>query len=209
MRQVLEVGTLYAENLLCAHQLYMTAEDFLVADIIVPCRSITMEGGHAFCRPSTDIDGRVIEVDDLSAILAPIHYLRLPKCKALMVIRGVNIAIIDGGYFVDLIAIPCNLSNPDLHMARSSFVREKTLEVLNEIMWLFKRKLFELPPEDLACNSIQKTCLDNLGNMNLLVQDQEFILGLLNSYVLQLCSTPGCWRVMRALKWITWCSWTV
>lgn len=59
-------------------------------------------------------------------------------------------------------------------------MREETVGLLNAVVANFKNRLQQLPREELPRPSLQKTCLSDLAHMNLLPQDQRFVLGFLD-----------------------------
>ena len=93
---------------------------------------------------------------------------------------GVTIAKVDGGFFLDLTAFPNPLDNPDIRMTNYAFVRDHACETLNGIVKCFVTKIKALPIKDKRRPTIQKTSVSSLANMNILEQDQEFILSLLD-----------------------------
>lgn len=58
---------------------------------------------------------------------------------------GVTIARVDIGYFLDLTAVPKNLSRPDICMLNQKLPRELMLETLNGVVKAFVMKVKVLP----------------------------------------------------------------
>lgn len=109
-------------------------------------------------------------------------------------------AMVDGGYFLDLTAVPKNLIMPDPRLANLKFLRELVLEVLNGVVKAFVVKLKGLPAKEKRRPTIQKTSLSNLSSMNILEQDQEFILGLLDTCLAQTSDNHHLTIVMTVQK---------
>lgn len=65
-------------------------------------------------------------------------------------------------------------------MSNASFVRDLACETLNGIVKSFSNKIKGLPIKEKRRPTIQKTSLSSLASMNVLEQDQQFILSLLD-----------------------------
>lgn len=194
------------DTLVSAVQQFPTMQDFLAADVVLPFHSCSLDDVSATTNPSTNVDGVVIKLVRLQDIYTPIHYFRLPHFESnklrrqypilkkhldlsgltdtaistLTHIMGVNLGTTDGGYFLSLTAVPRDRALPDPRLSKEVYVREETVGVLNAVVENFKKRLQELPPKQLSRPTLQKTCLSNLARMNLLPQDQRFVLGLLD-----------------------------
>lgn len=178
------------DMLLTAYQQYASIEDFLHADLVIPMHSMCIEDPREVSCLEFDLDGLVIELDHLSGVVARIHYLRLPVYNSsnvkpnwprlnkhfrtmgldpkvlefLKCAHGVTLAKVDGGYFLNVTFVPHSVREANPAMETAAFAKVRTIEALNAVVQLNKEKLQQLP-----------------DNMNILPQDQGFMLDLLDS----------------------------
>jgi len=188
---------------------YSSIPEFLSDEVVIPVHATTVEDPKLYLDFAYDIDGIVIEVGSLQAIKARIPYLKMPEfCpyhlhgqfsylkkhikltslssvayKCVQLIRGVTIAHVGDGYFLDLSFLPKDLKNPDIRLASQGWVNETSLRHIRNIQKSFVAKIQGLSVKDKCRPTIQKNSPTNLKNMNILEKDQEFIMGLLDSAI--------------------------
>ncbi|XP_029281300.1 uncharacterized protein LOC115003588 [Cottoperca gobio] len=187
-----------------------SVEQFLHSpDVMIPLYATNIEDPQEELCFSFDIDGVVLEISALAAIKSSVHYLKMPHfesrhlihkfhhlkkhlplqglsgnaMKCLRAMLGVTLGHVDGGYFLDLAAVPRDLKQPDMRLADEKWLREVVLEILNAIRADFVAKLRALPVREKSRPTIQKNSLCQLDKMNILAQDQEFILQILDTCI--------------------------
>ncbi|KAL0150375.1 hypothetical protein M9458_054192, partial [Cirrhinus mrigala] len=162
-------------------------EDFLRDESVhVPVFASVLEEARESVRYSYDLDGIVVLLSTLSCIRAGVHYLFVGTVDGSKLLNHWHIL----RKHFDLSQYNANggiFSNPN--RAHPMFKSEATAKAhavgtINAVFKNFAGCLKILPPEDLARPSVQKAHLNNLGRMNVLFDDQEFILDLLTQAVL-------------------------
>lgn len=131
----MDVETVADENndmVLTAGGQHTTFQEFLHADLVVSMHATPVEDPGDIFRFEFDLDGPVIQLDNLSGVVAGFHYLWLPvhelnnvkprghrmekhfhlsglganSVACLRTIHGVTLGNVDGLYFLDVTFIP-------------------------------------------------------------------------------------------------------
>ncbi len=192
-----------------------TVKDFLIdGSIVTPFNAATVSQSLKVFDYNFDLDGICIQLDRLAAIRAGLHYLHLKPPKgnlaghyhilkkhfdlksmntegrnALKKTYGLYVAVLDGGYFLNLTVVPEDFSKPDPGLT-GMFAYVKAGERLTEVWEAFRNELKKLAPADMARPTVRKNSWKDLSNWNVLPQDQEFILNLLDQAISE--TTKGC-----------------
>ncbi len=179
-------------------------------DIHIPLFASVLDRAEEEVKYSFDIDGVVILVSDVSCIKAELHYLFVGKLdgskvsnhwhllkkhlnlrqysadgvSALHKSMGTVLALVDGGYFLNLTCVPANPDRAHPMLKDELIVKAHTMGLLNAVYKSFGNSLKTLSVEDMERPTIQKNNLNNLGKMNILKKDQTFILELFKQAIL-------------------------
>lgn len=158
-----------------------------------------------------DIDGLVIELKDLTAVKAPIHYLMVGKVagqnlqnywhslkkylplnvcnnaevSAFNKTFGHTLAFMDGSYLLNICLITVEKQHPHPVFHTEVAARANAAHVINQVFHVFASNFKALTPEDLMRPTVFKTNMNELGRMNIVGDDQMFILGLLMQAIRQ------------------------
>ncbi|KAK2885211.1 hypothetical protein Q8A67_016048 [Cirrhinus molitorella] len=194
------------KNLLEAYYSHNDVPHFLNdPDIRIPLFPTTVVQPHSNLNYNYDIDGIVIELKDLTALKANLHYLFVGKVlanqlqvhwptlrkhlvlseydatglSALTRTFGHTLGFVDGGYQLHLTCMSALKTNP--HPVYNSDITAKAnaSQVINNVLKVFANKLKALPPQELLRPTIMKTNLNDLKRMHVLEQDQSFLMELL------------------------------
>lgn len=174
-----EVGIQNTDTLLECVQEFPSIADFLHADIRIPIHAVQMPTRSGRVSWTLDVDGVVIELSRLSGLLLGVHYLNLPKLytggltkmfpyikkhivlsqcsddgiKALRNVLGHKLA---GGFFLNLVCLPTDLTKPDSRLTRQELHGVMAAELLNEVIYNFRVLLKQLPSKEKSHNTVQK-----------------------------------------------------
>lgn len=91
-------------------------------------------------------------------------------------VRGIDLIELDEGFKLHVVAIPRSLVRVDKACQSAGYFLTETIELINGMMVTFVESLRTLPVGDLDRPFVQKPVLHNKGYMNVLPQDQEFVL---------------------------------
>ena len=180
-----------------------TLKDFLMdedARVSIHCINATKMEQELFIDKAYDIDGVVVELRSVAGIASPIFYLLLPQssvnavyhvlkkheCLNSYSVRGLKCLLNAVGthvaYSIGYRITVCILPKPEGCTALESAAnaRHSFSTFFQNVRRSFVQKLRGLPPRDMARPSIQKNPLFNPSNLNVLPDDQTFILSLLD-----------------------------
>lgn len=101
-------------------------------------------------------------------------------------VKGVTFVELDGSYRLDLAVIPKTLVvvEPVFTISMQNYLQDQTHERLNEVQQVVV-ELQSLSPEELGRATFRKTVLINKGSINVLIQDQAFVLSKLDKAILR------------------------
>lgn len=201
-------------SLLEARQQHDTVQSFLSdRDVHVTARPapLTHRELNELIMFTQDIDGIVLELEELDTISLHLPYIRLIgqrntakvyhrlkkhlvlsdySAREIEALKGITALTVadQGGWlvqvgFVPLPGCPSPQSPPPLAQVHKNFTT----------------KLEQLPPHDLARISIRKNSLSRVDNFNLMPIDQPFILGLLDKAIHDVPMADG-WRVIKFMS---------
>lgn len=152
----------------------------------------------------------MVQLADVSYITAGLHYLFVGKVdgskesnhwhlikkhldlqhysadgvRALRKSVGIVLASVDGGYFLNLTCVPANPNSAHPMLQSEMIVKAHAIGLINALFQNFSERLRRLTAEDLQRPTIQKNNLSNLGRINILNDDQKFILRLFHQSLL-------------------------
>lgn len=157
---------------------------------------------------SSDVDGLVIELQELPALLQGIHFLFLPrkqlKCKdffifmkkhinlttlksnslkAIRNIQGIVIALVDGGYYLNLTAYPKNLDKPEHKLLDKKEYQKLAITAFEEVAQSFQDNLQLLSVEELKRPTFTKQNLQLTAKFEVLPQDHQLVMRVLQKAV--------------------------
>ncbi|MGL5643877.1 MAG: hypothetical protein ACRCW3_03860 [Metamycoplasmataceae bacterium] len=205
------------QNLLDCFYSHDNVQDFLRnEDARVPLFPTTVLMAKEYFRYAYDLDGLVIELNDLTALKARIHYLFVGKVvgpklqmhwpvlkkhvpladyndtgiSALTKTFGHTLAFVDGGYMLNLSCMSALTTHPNPVFSTEVAARANATQVINNVLDLFATKLKELPAEHLQRPTIMKTNLNELKTMHILESDQSFVLGILMQAIQNVSPDP-------------------
>lgn len=78
------------------------------------------------------------------------------------------IAYVDGGYHLNLTAIPSDSKKPQLNLANVRQYQDMATDSFNEVVTSFRELLHVLEPQDIQRPMMQKQNLSNPATMNIL-----------------------------------------
>ncbi|KAL1268906.1 hypothetical protein QQF64_031195 [Cirrhinus molitorella] len=204
-------------NLLNAYYKHNNVEPFLRnEDTKIPLFPTTICHAKDNIRYSYDIDGIVIQFNDLAALKARLHFLLLGKAvgqklnsnwhvlkkhlplrdysaeaiSALHKTFGHKLGFVDGGYMLRLSVISALTTNQHPFFKTEVAARANAAQIINSVIGLFTSKFKALGPEQLQRPTIKHTNLNNLKKMVILEEDQSFVLGTLMEAVQELNRDP-------------------
>lgn len=178
-------------------------EEFLLSDTHIPLHASSISMSRLFVDYNFDIDGIVIELNELTAIKSGVNYIFLPERlkvrnhyfllrkyvdlaafsakgrKALQNCCGIVLSHLDGGLYLNLTALPKDKAKPSAVLELKSHYMNIATEALDEIRLSFQDQLRALSEENLKRASVMKQCLSQTAKFEVLPQDLEFILSLL------------------------------
>lgn len=99
--------------------------------------------------------------------------------EALQNCCGFVMAHIDGGYYLNLTAMPANTDRIDNKLLNSHGYAKIATEALNEVGENFREQLQALTDDDLKRHSMMKQCLARTDKFEVLELDLPFVLTLL------------------------------
>lgn len=151
-------------------------------DVHIPIFTSVVESAEEEVKYTLDLDGVVVLLRDVSCVKAGMHYMSVGKVdgskvwnhwhilkkhldlrryspegvKALNKSMGIVLALVDGGYFLNMTCVP---NNPD--RAHPMFKNELTVKahavaMINAVFQSFAQRLKMLSPKDLERPSIIK-----------------------------------------------------
>lgn len=183
-------------------------DDFLSRDERMPFHPVTLDDPAREINIDFDFDGIMIEVSSLAGVKVGIHRLRLPEFrtsdlrnhfpqlrkhilfegigdqafKALASgVQGVTLATADGQLDIMLSTVPRDLKRPDPRFNNPRWVKAEVVDELNDLVGNVKSLMKGLSVRDKHCPSIMKTVLTDLSSMDIVGEDQSFIMGLLDT----------------------------
>ena len=204
---------------------YPSMADFLSdddANLSLHSTNVTEQEQDGIIKKSFDIDGLIMELGSLAAIKCPLHYLSLKTdgkyvlhpffhvlkkhipisqysgagLQCLRNIQAIHISYTDG-WRISLCLIPkgygtCNsISNIETaRMVSLDFFQRYRENVLESLQ--------TLSSENMNRPTIKKNSLHEISSMNILPQDQEFVLNLFDK-ALEKTNTPSDLKVMRVV----------
>lgn len=197
------------ENLLSVCGSFQNLEEFLKSsEVRIPLHAVKIAQPELQLNYDFDIDGVLLELKSVTAIKKGLAYLFLPEkhrlvkdhfflyrkhvdlpklskkgFQALKNICGVVISHLDGGYFLNLTAMPKDPLNPSPSLLSKGRFREISMEAVNEVSLVFQEHLQKIGEEDTMRPTIQKQCLSNTSKFEVLFQDLKFVLGLLDQAI--------------------------
>ncbi|RXN12504.1 hypothetical protein ROHU_001361 [Labeo rohita] len=168
-----------------------------------------MEDASLSFKYTYDFDGIVVELSGVSCLKAGLHYLFVgnvdgsrvashwhllkkhldlslytaESVNALKKSVGIVLAYVDGGYFLNASCLPVNPNRAHPMFRIEMMAKAHAIGLLNALFHHFCNRLRNVPPADLERPSIMKTNLSNPGRMNILHEDQEFLLKLFQESV--------------------------
>lgn len=215
------------KNLLDAYYSHNDVEHFLKdEDIKIPLFPTTVQNPKDNLNYTYDIDGLVIQLNNLTAVKARIHYLFVGKVMAPQlqqhwpVLRkhlplaeydatgisslkktfGHTLAFMDGGYALNLSCMTALTTNPHPVFRSEMAARANASQMINNVLHLFATKLKSLPAQDLQRPTIMKNNLNDLKRMHILEHDQSFVLEILSQAIQQINTDPTQKLVMFMTK---------
>ncbi|RXN18886.1 hypothetical protein ROHU_001960 [Labeo rohita] len=195
-----------SRNILDAFYKHRNVDDFLRNDNLhIPFFPTTVQYAKDNLNYDYDFDGIVIELKDLTAIKADLHYLLVakvvgqtlqnhwhslkkhinlnnynaPAISALTHTYGHTLSFVDGGYLLNMSCISAELKNPHPVFQTETAARANAAQIINAVLGVFAQKLRAVPPEDMKRPTIIKANLNDLKRMNILRADKNFVLQLL------------------------------
>lgn len=213
-------------NLMDAFEECKDVETFLKdPDIRIPLfASHFMDPGSSLSM-SYDTDGVCIQISELSGIKARMHYLNMPlftpghikpqwhhlkkhiplvgvpekalKCLKSMV--GICLGSVDGGFFLDLTMVPKDLKKTISDFSSAFWLKDMARSLFNDVRDEFMARLKTLPIQEMSRPTIQKTTLTLIDKMNILEQDQKFIMEVLDLSI-KTCVERSDFQIMKTLR---------
>lgn len=206
---IFEVGSLNSQTLHDAVSQYPTLSEFLQGEERMCFHSTYMEQPEYHLTYNFDIDGLVVELESATSLLAPIHYLLLPRIQvhmlqdsykflkkhvdltqctplgisALRNSSGYTIGYVDGGYHLSIMFLPIDLQNPDSRLTKKSLYNIYACEMFNCIVCEFQKELKAVKGKDKCRPTIQKQVSTNTSRYHVLKRDMCFILHLLDKAI--------------------------
>lgn len=174
-------------------------------DVHIPIFTSVVESTGEEMKYTFDLDGIVVLLRDVSCIKVGLHYMSVGKVdgskvwnhwhilkkhvnlrwyppdgvNALYKSMGIVLALVDGGYFLNMTCVPNNLDRAHPLFKNELTVKAHAIAVINTVFQSFAQRLKMLSPKDLERPSI-KNNLSNLTRMNILHCDQRFVLEVFN-----------------------------
>ncbi|XP_063962071.1 uncharacterized protein LOC135155775 [Lytechinus pictus] len=161
-----------------------------------------------------DIDGVVVELNNLSALSSPINYIRFNPCKGSMqpayhlLKKHVNLQYYSANGLKRLMNVHalhlcyprewrisvCVLPNPGYNASDFSSKAQAlttTLSFFQRVKTHFVNIITSLPKDDNNRPTIQKNSMHDISNYNVLHQDQPFILSCFDRALQMSCIDPS------------------
>lgn len=175
-------------------------------DIHIPIFPSVIENAAENLKYTFDLDGVVVLLSDVSCIKAGVHYMSVGRVdvskvsnhwhilkkhldlrrystdgvNALQKCMGMVLALVDGGYFLNMTCVPNNPDHAHPMFKKDFAVKGHAVGMLNAVLQNFTERLKMLSPKDLERPSIMKSQLGYLTRMNVLHSDQKFVLEVFN-----------------------------
>lgn len=205
------------KNMLDAYYSHNNVEHFLKdEDLKIPLFPTTVRYPKDNLSHTFDIDGLVIQLNDITAVKARLHYLMVGKVVApqlqihwpalrkhlplheydatgILALKktfGHTLAFVDGGYLLHVSCITALKTNPHPIFHSDVAARANASQVINNVLHLFATKLKSLPAQELQRPTILKTNLNELKRMHILEQDQSFVLAILMQAIREVSNDP-------------------
>ncbi|CAI5689619.1 unnamed protein product [Oreochromis niloticus] len=202
-----DIGVENMKGLADAFATSQSVEDFLLdPNIFIPLQATTVEESMKLVWSIFDYDGVVVELKNLKGLHIPFSRLNMAPfkmhqlknswhtikkhfdlskvsvegLKVLRKVRGFDFAYLDRGFKLEAIVIPKSLVVVDRVCTMTDYLPRHTVDLVNGILTKFVELLKDLPLEELTRPTLQKTIIHNKGSMNVLPQDQTFVLSKLD-----------------------------
>ncbi|CAM4652341.1 unnamed protein product [Leuciscus chuanchicus] len=168
------------KNLLDTFYMHNNVEEFLRdEDVHIPIFPTVVDNPSETIKYAYDIDGIVIQLKDITAIKASIHYLMVGKVvgtnlqthwhslkkhlplnefglagiSALKKTFGHTLAFVDGGYLLNICSVTAEKKHRHPVFGTEVAARANAAQVINSVFDVFTSKLKMLPPKDMQRSS--------------------------------------------------------
>ncbi|CAM4428180.1 unnamed protein product [Leuciscus chuanchicus] len=167
-----------AKNLLDAFYNHADVEDFLRdEDVHIPLYPTVVDSSKDTINFAYDIDGLVIELREVTALKASLHYL-VEGISALKKTFGHSLGFVDGGYLLNICCVTAEKINPHPVFRTEVAARANAAQLINSVIEVFTAKLKTLPDKEMQRPTVMKNNINDLTRMNILSDDQNFILDI-------------------------------
>lgn len=220
---IMDVGKNNSEFLTRLFYSHASMDDFLEdEDLHLPVHptNVTPLEREVLIERTYDIDGMVVELKSLRALKNPLHYLLLKiiglhslssvyhllkkhlslseysnnGLKCLKNIQGLHIGYMNG-WRISVCLLPRSFNGTNT-MENIERTRNVCLEYFQNVQSKFVNCLQNLSPEDMNRPTIKKNCLSDTSSMNILPQDQDFIMGLLDKALAESIRQVSCLKIV-------------
>ncbi|MGL5591361.1 MAG: hypothetical protein ACRDCF_01340 [Mycoplasmoidaceae bacterium] len=186
-------------------------------DLNVPLFPTTVQQANHAVDLQYDLDGIVVQLRNLAALKQRLHYLFVGKISgpnlqhhwpilkkhlqlekynsagisALTKTFGSVLAFVDSGHFLNVSVVSGDHTNPHPVFLSENAARANAVSAINTVFDAFAEKVKNLPPEQKQRPSLMKSNANNLGRMNVLKQDQRFVLQVFAEALAEVNTDPS------------------